>query len=166
MANNYANSSVDRNRKHTTVDVLMIGGGPATLGLLINASKNGKLHELIASGDGIGIVEKGLTFGGGVLQDFGINSNTSANGFIRGLYKAKETVTTVAPEEKKSPAKKDEYYDEEADDYDEEGEAEDWVEDDEEEAPTKVSKKEYIALNPFKDLYKHTPLIQMAFEFG
>ena len=27
-------------------------------------------------------------------------------------------------------------------------------------------KYEYVALNPFKDLYKHSPLIQMSFEFG
>ena len=51
-----------------------------------------RLHELVASGDGIGIVEQGLAFGGGALQEFGINSNTSANGFIRGIYKAKETI--------------------------------------------------------------------------
>jgi hypothetical protein len=25
---------------------------------------------------------------------------------------------------------------------------------------------EYVALNPFKDLYKQSPLIQMSFEFG
>ena len=27
-------------------------------------------------------------------------------------------------------------------------------------------KYEYVALNPFKDLYKQSPLIQMSFEFG
>jgi len=27
-------------------------------------------------------------------------------------------------------------------------------------------KYEYVALSPFKDLYKHSPLIQMSFEFG
>ena len=92
MATNFANSGADRSRKHTNLDVLMIGGGPATLGLLMNASKNGRLHELVVSGDGIGIIEQGISFGGGSLQDFGINSNTSANGFIRGLYKAKEAI--------------------------------------------------------------------------
>ena len=29
-----------------------------------------------------------------------------------------------------------------------------------------VVKAEYVALNPFKDLYKLSPVIQMAFEFG
>lgn len=27
-------------------------------------------------------------------------------------------------------------------------------------------KAEYVALNPFKDLYRHSPLIKMSFEFG
>ena len=38
-------------------------------------------------GDGIALIEQGLAFGGGHLQNFGINSNTSANGFIKCLYK-------------------------------------------------------------------------------
>lgn len=25
---------------------------------------------------------------------------------------------------------------------------------------------EYVALVPFRDLYKHSPVVQMAFEFG
>jgi hypothetical protein len=28
-----------------------------------------------------------MALGGGTLQNFGINSNTSANGFIKGIYK-------------------------------------------------------------------------------
>lgn len=50
----------------------------------------GRLNELVAKGDGIAIIDKGLAFGGGCLQNFGINSNTSANGFIKCLYKRKE----------------------------------------------------------------------------
>jgi hypothetical protein len=49
-----------------------------------------RLHELVAGGEGIAIAEQGLSFGGGVLQTFGVNSNTCANGFFRGLYKKKE----------------------------------------------------------------------------
>jgi hypothetical protein len=41
-------------------------------------------------GDGIAVIEQGLAFGGGCLQNFGINSNTSANGFIKCLYKRRE----------------------------------------------------------------------------
>ena len=46
---------------------MFIGGGPATLGILSNAAKTGRLHELCSGGDGIGIIEKGLNFGGGAL---------------------------------------------------------------------------------------------------
>jgi hypothetical protein len=66
-----------------------VGGGPATLGILTSAAGNHKLHELASSGDGIAIVEQGLSFGGGALQYFGVNSNTGANGFLKGFYKRK-----------------------------------------------------------------------------
>jgi hypothetical protein len=42
---------------------------------------------LVNTGDSIAVLEMGLNFGGGNLQNFGINSNTSANGFIKSLYK-------------------------------------------------------------------------------
>eukprot|EP00347_Sterkiella_histriomuscorum_P009643 403340423 len=48
-----------------------------------------QLNELILTGDGIAVVESGLAFGGGCLQNFGINSNTSANGFLKCLYRKK-----------------------------------------------------------------------------
>ena len=48
-----------------------------------------RLTELVAKGDGIAIIEKGMSFGGGNLQNYGINSNTSANGFIKCLYRRK-----------------------------------------------------------------------------
>ena len=44
---------------------------------------------MVQTGDGIAIVDNGLSLGGGYLQQFGINSNTSANGFIKCLYKKK-----------------------------------------------------------------------------
>jgi len=47
---------------------------------------NHRLQELL-NGDGIAILEAGLSLGGGGLQNFGLNSNTSANGFIKCLYK-------------------------------------------------------------------------------
>ena len=49
-----------------------------------------RLNELVAKGDGLAIIEQSLNFGGGNLQNFGINSNTSANGFIKCLYKRRE----------------------------------------------------------------------------
>jgi len=40
-----------------SADVVFIGGGPATLGLLCNAQKTNRLNELVGSGDGIAILE-------------------------------------------------------------------------------------------------------------
>ena len=39
--------------------------------------------------DGIAILEQGEGFGGGQLQEYGINSNTSANGFLKCTYRKK-----------------------------------------------------------------------------
>lgn len=48
-----------------------------------------RFHELVNTGEGLAIVEQGLTLGGGDLQNFGIHSNTSARGFIKCTYKKK-----------------------------------------------------------------------------
>ncbi len=65
---------------------MIIGGGPAALGLLVNAVKTNRLNELM-QGDGIAIVDAGLNFGGGILGKYGINSNTSGGGFLKCTYK-------------------------------------------------------------------------------
>lgn len=39
-------------------------------------------------------------------------------------------------------------------------------EDEDSEDDVKDKAAEYVALQPFKDLYKQSPIIQMAFEFG
>ena len=44
---------------------------------------------MVNGGDGMAIVDQGLSFGGGCLQQFGINSNTSANSFLKCLIKKK-----------------------------------------------------------------------------
>lgn len=49
-------------------------------------------------------MDSGLALGGGTLQNFGINSNTSANGFIKCLYKK---VTPPAPPASQNNASKD-----------------------------------------------------------
>ena len=54
------------------------------------------MNELVAKGDGLAIIEQGLAFGGGCLQNFGVNSNTSANGFIKCLYKRREIINPAA----------------------------------------------------------------------
>ena len=45
-----------------------------------------RLNELVTTGQGIAILEMGLSLGGGDLQNFGINSNTSANSFLKSTY--------------------------------------------------------------------------------
>ena len=91
------------NQTKTTrkADVVIVGGGPATLGLMCNAIKTNRLHDLVTTGDGIAILESGLSFGGGDLGEYGINSNTSANGFIKCTYKKVEK----PKEEPVSPSK-------------------------------------------------------------
>eukprot|EP00347_Sterkiella_histriomuscorum_P013633 403363974 len=68
------------------VDVLIIGGGPASLGILVNAVKTNRLNEFM-QGDGVAIIDSGLNFGGGLLSRYGINSNTSGGGFLKCTYK-------------------------------------------------------------------------------
>ena len=48
-----------------------------------------RLTELVAKGESIAILDQGMAFGGGSLQNFGINSNTSANGFLKCMYRRK-----------------------------------------------------------------------------
>ena len=68
------------------VDVLVIGGGPAVLGFFIAALKANKFSELLQD-DGIAVLDQGTSFGGGMLCNYGINSNTSANGFMKCLFR-------------------------------------------------------------------------------
>ena len=78
--------------KAIQVDTLVIGSGPAALGFLINALKTGRLSDLIRSKDngnsnnnGLAIIDESMSFGGGQLCNYGINSNTSAGGFLKCL---------------------------------------------------------------------------------
>jgi len=52
------------------------------------------LHELVSTGDGLAVLEAGMTLGGGELQHFGVNSNTSARGFLKCAYKRREVAGT------------------------------------------------------------------------
>ena len=63
-----------------SVGVLIVGAGPATLGLFCNAKKNNRMKILM--NDGCAILDKGTTLGGGNLQHYLINSNTSSDGFL------------------------------------------------------------------------------------
>ena len=81
---------------------MLIGGGPACLGFLCNAKKQQKLENLIKSGDGIAIIEKGTALGGGNLQNYIINSNTSADGFLACLQSAKGMTRSGSAEKLKA----------------------------------------------------------------
>jgi len=81
--------------KSIWVDTLVIGSGPAALGFLVNALKTGRLNDLIRSKDngsnnnmGLAIIDQGISLGGGQLGNYGINSNTSAGGFLKCISKA------------------------------------------------------------------------------
>ena len=41
----------------TRADIVIVGAGPATLGLICNGLKTNRMNELINSGDGIAILE-------------------------------------------------------------------------------------------------------------
>jgi cation diffusion facilitator CzcD-associated flavoprotein CzcO len=78
---------VDESLHNTkVVDLLIIGGGPATLGFIMNALKTNRFPELIQN-DGMAILDAGTSFGGGNLCNYGINSNTSANGFVKSILR-------------------------------------------------------------------------------
>jgi hypothetical protein len=58
-------------------------------------------HGQLLQGDSIAIIDEGLSFGGGNLGSYGINSNTSAHGFLKCTSrkikdKVKEASTIVA----------------------------------------------------------------------
>ena len=90
-----------------------------------------------------------MSFGGGNLQNFGINSNTSANGFIKCLYRKKEASSAPAPKQSETSPEVKKLKNVKAgldeNSSDEEG--------------TKANTSEYVATAPFKDLYKQSPII-------
>jgi len=54
-----------RKKDVQTVDILIVGGGPAGLGLFCNALKYEKIDKLVNTGNGIAILDSGTAFGGG-----------------------------------------------------------------------------------------------------
>jgi len=78
MENNNQKPSLIQEKKY---DIIFVGGGPATLSFLSYLFKNKQEH--LFSSYNILIVEKSETFGSGCLGKYGINSNTSGEGFLR-----------------------------------------------------------------------------------
>lgn len=72
----------NRETKREKYDIVFIGGGPSTLGFFSYLMKISLLEKFINNLN-ILIIEKSNSFGSGCLGKYGINSNTSAEGFIR-----------------------------------------------------------------------------------
>ena len=125
-----------------------------------------------------------MSLGGGELQNFGLNSNTSARGFLKCAYKKREVVTTNADNgessnnknsnkkasgEKASPPPKkkkqtDGEQDEESDDELAEDSERGDGSDDEPVSPQK--QWQTVPLNCFKDFYQLAPIYKTMAEYG
>ena len=107
---------------------------------------------MVTSGEGIAILEQGLCFGGGDLQEYGINSNTSANGFLKCTYKKVTHVENNSPSKspsKKSPDKAKPKGDDDASD----SELAEDSEREENDNNNSNTTYEWVALNSFRELY-------------
>ena len=63
-------------------DLVFIGGGPATLSFICYLFQR-KIQDKVFSSMNILIIEKDEQFGSGCLGKYGINTNTSSEGFPR-----------------------------------------------------------------------------------
>lgn len=110
---NWSEEIFDRapNSEKPIFDLVFIGAGPATVSYFSYLYKN-NLQELILNRK-ILIIEKGSTFGSGCLGKYGINSNTSAEGFVRlicqGVDNEKDDNSALSPGKLKgqTPMKKE-----------------------------------------------------------
>lgn len=75
------------------VGVVIAGGGPASLSLLVNAQRRLKMAPLLQSG--LLILERGDNLGAGLLEKYVIDSNTKAIGFLRSLFREPEALLDV-----------------------------------------------------------------------
>jgi hypothetical protein len=82
---------------------MFIGGGAACLGVFCSSLKNNRLKDMVLDKHGgVAILEKGTSFGGGALQHYLINSNTSGEGFLYCLDDVKTMRRAKSPEKKRS----------------------------------------------------------------
>ena len=80
--------------KEKNVNIVVGGGGPASLCLLLNAVRKNKIETLLKGG-GIVILEADNSLGPGTLEKYIIDSNTKAIGFLRTLFKDPEALMDV-----------------------------------------------------------------------
>ncbi|WNM08832.1 aminotransferase DegT [Komagataeibacter nataicola] len=65
---------------HVTTPILIAGGGPAGIAILLAASRIGQLPQLLDAG--VTLVEQGGTIGSGMLGRYVINSDSAAETFV------------------------------------------------------------------------------------
>jgi lysine/ornithine N-monooxygenase len=70
-------------------DIIFIGGGPSILSFLCHLFQH-KLAEKFFTSVNILIIEKSENFGAGCLGKYGINTNTSSEGFVRLISHVRE----------------------------------------------------------------------------
>lgn len=87
-------------------DLVFIGGGPATISFICYLFQH-KLSEKAFLGTNILIIEKNENFGSGCLGNYGINTNTSSEGFPRIICQteAKDKYTKEGLSPSKKPMK-------------------------------------------------------------
>jgi len=86
-------------------DLVFIGGGPSTLSFFSFMCRNKNFENFFKTLNVL-IIEKSETFGSGCLGKYGINSNTSAEGFVRLICfnddeNGKEEKQNLSPNKKK-----------------------------------------------------------------
>jgi len=92
-------------------DMIFIGGGPATISFICYLFQH-NLSDKVFNASNILIIEKNENFGSGCLGYYGINSNTSAEGFPRLICQAenKEKYIKEGLSPSKQPMKNSENY--------------------------------------------------------
>ena len=98
----YNENEIQSKYNKTIYDTIFIGGGPSTLSFISYLFKNNQIDKFIKERN-ILILEKNNFFGSGCLGKFGINSNTSAEGFVRLICqgtdsKDSKTKTNLSPD--------------------------------------------------------------------
>lgn len=49
------------------MNIVFVGAGPSTLGIMCNALKTNRLKDLVLQEGGVAILDQGSSFGGGAL---------------------------------------------------------------------------------------------------
>lgn len=108
-----SNNQSDEVKKY---DLVFIGGGPATISFICYLFQH-KLSEKVFQGTNILIIEKNENFGSGCLGSYGINTNTSSEGFPRIICQteAKDKYTKDGLSPSKKPMKVSKNYNENED---------------------------------------------------